>query len=273
VWVLATGCATTNAPNISAIHKAPTLNHQLQSPTADSKNQNRNELPLPAQNLFLKIYKIDPAVASEIGKLPEYQGQVADLQIRSLGRFLDLLTTASVDEKSNLRKLLEIGKPEYRRYCSPLQAIFWLLEKEEYNPKESPLKYSLNTLLKYSWKFSENERWQDFEVVTDRLNAPELINYYEIRQFKYEFRSDSSGNPYTLFRTKTGHCVDVSEFTVYCLNKGGYTASIRVVDPVPGGRGPYHVVTLFEVDGNSFIMDNGRPLKYGIVPFSKYSVD
>ena len=267
--ILTTGCATATKPNTSAIYKIPALNNQQQSLPDKSKSQTQYELPLSAQTLFVQVHNIDNVLAMEIGKLPEFQGQITDLQVRSLSRFLDLLIASSPQEKSNLKKLLEVGKPNFRRYCSPLQSIFWLLEKEDFNQKESPFSYSLNTLLKKSWNFSETNHWDDYEVVTDRLNAPELVNYYEIRQFNYESRPGQSGNSYWLFKSKTGDCKDVTAFTVYCLKKGGYKALEHKVQSPRGN--PYHMVTLFEVDGIDYIMDNGRTDTRGIVPISKYT--
>jgi hypothetical protein len=267
--IITTGCATATKPNTSAIYKIPALSDQQQSLPDKSKSQTQYELPLSAQRLFVQVHNIDNVLAMEIGKLPEFQGQISDLQVRSLSRFLDLLIASSPQEKSNLKKLLEVGKPNFRRYCSPLQSIFWLLEKEDYKQKESPFSYSLNTLLKKSWNFSETNHWDDYNVVTDRLNAPELVDYYELRQFNYESRPGQSGNSYALFKYKTGDCKDVTAFTVYCLKKGGYKAMEYKV-PSPTGN-PYHMVTLFEVDGVDYIMDNGRPDTKGVVPYSKYS--
>jgi len=269
--ILTTGCATATNPNTSAIYKIPALSNQQQSPPDKSKSQTQYEMPLSAQALFVQVHNIDNVLAMEIGKLPEFQGQITDLQVRSLSRFLDLLIASSPQEKSNLNKLLELGKPNFRRYCSPLQSIFWLLEKEDYNQKENPFSYSLNTLLKKSWNFSETNRWDDYGVVTDRLNAPELVDYYELRQFNYYHNSTPGyiGNSYLLFKTNKGECRDVTAFTVYCLNKGGYKAREHKVQS-PTGKS-YHMVTLFEVDGIEYIMDNGRPDTKGIVPYSKYS--
>jgi len=266
---LTTGCATATKPNTSAIYKIPALSDQQKSLPDKSKSQTQYEMPLSAQTLFVQVHNIDNVLAMEIGKLPEFQGQITDLQVRSLGRFLDLLIASSPQEKSNLKKLLEVGKPNYRRYCSPLQSIFWLLEKEDYNQKENPFSYPLKTLLKKSWNFSETNRWDDYEVVTDRLNAPELVDYYELRQFNYYSRPGQLGNSYFLFKTKTGDCKDVTDFTVYCLNKGGYKAMEHKVQS-PAGN-PSHRVTLFEVDGVDYIMDNGRTDTKGIVLYSEYS--
>ena len=269
IAILTTGCATATKPNTSAIYKIPALSNQEKSLPDKSKSQIQYEMPLSTQTLFVQVHNIDNVLAMEIGKLPEFQGQITDLQVRSLSRFLDLLIASSPQEKSNLKNLLEVGKPNFRRYCSPLQSIFWLLEKEDFNQKESPFSYPLKTLLKISWNFSEANRWDDYEVVTERLNAPELVDYYELRQFNYESRPGQPGNSYWLFKSKTGDCKDVTAFTVYCLTKGGYKAREHKVQSPTGN--PSHRVTLFEVDGNDYIMDNGRTDTKGIVPFFQYS--
>ena len=268
--ILTIGCVKATTPNTSAIYRIPSISNQRQTLPEKSKSQTQYEFPGSAQILFVKVNDIDNVLAIEIGRLPEFQGQISDLEVRSLSRFLDLLIISSPQEKSNLKKLLEVGKPNFRRYCSPLQAIFWLLEKEDYNTKESPFSYSLNTLLKKSWKFSEKDRWDDYDIVTDRLNAPELVSFYEIRQFYYETHPGEPANSYWLFKSKKGDCKDVTAFSVYCLKKGGYKAREYPV-PSPTGLTVPHWVTLFEVDGNEYIMDNGRPDTKGIVPFSKYS--
>lgn len=262
--VFSPGCATKNSPNISAVYKIPALAGKLPLESSKSKPQLPDRLPPPAQDLFIRLHEIDPSLAMEVGKLPEFQGQPNEVQIRSLRRFLDSISTASNDEKKNLKRFLDVGKPDSRRYCSPLQAIFWLFEKDDFDKFERPFTYSLDNLLKTSWKFSEHGRWRDYEVVTDRLNAPELIIFYEVRQFNYEHRRDSTGDPHKLFRIKKGHCVDAAEFTAYCLNKNGYSASIYKVitrDPWP------HYATLVEIDGNELIVDN---FPFGMTPLSRY---
>lgn len=271
IVVLSIGCAHINKPNISAIYRVQALKNQLQPLDPKSTLQTHQELPLSVQYLLLQLYKIDPSLAIEVGRLPEFQAQVGDLQELSLSRFIEILTKASPEERANLRGFLEVGKPDFRRYCSPLQAIFWLLETNEYDTKETPLKYSLETLLFKSWKFSEKDRWKNYEVVTDRLNAPYLINYYELRQFLYFNRGGGTSenpDPYKLFYSNYGDCIDVTDFTVYCLRKGGYKAWATTV-PSPTGR-RHHYVTSFEMDNNLFIMDNGRPNQKGIVRFDHY---
>lgn len=270
--VITIGCATTTRPNASAVYKIPTISNQLPQ-ISNIKELSKEELPKQIQYLFLKLYELDPAVAIEIGKLPEYQDNIGELQELSLRRFIDLLVKASHEEKNNIKELLNVGKPEFRRYCSPLQAIIWLLEKDEYDPMESPLKYPLDALLAKSWDFYDLKRWQNFDVVTDRLNAPFLVDYYERRQFVYEFSrkpGDLTASRYSLFKTKFGDCIDVTDFEVYCLRNGGYSAWVHNVGHIPGGYGSFHVVTVFEMEGGKYIMDNGLIMGRGIVPYDQY---
>jgi hypothetical protein len=123
--------------------------------------------------------------------------------------------------------------------------------------------------LHQAWDFSEQGRWKDLEVVTDRLNAPELIDFYEKNRFFYSLRLDHSDRSFALFKTNKGNCADVTYFTVYCLRKAGYKAYDHHVAS-PSGYA-YHHVTLFEMNGEEYIMDNGRPDKRGIVPLKNYS--
>lgn len=277
IFIIVTfGCATTTKPKTSVIYNIHDISKQL-PPLVNSKSVTKDELPRNIQNLFIKLYELDPVVAVEIGRLPEYQYNIGDIQEIALRRFIDLLGKSSPDELNNLKELLKIGKPEFRRYCSPLQAIIWLLEKDEYDSMENPLKYDLNTLLKKSWNLNllsrgEKNRWNDFDVVTERLNAPYLVDFYEQNQFFYEFSrkaGDLTANRYSLFKTKHGDCIDVTDFEVYCLRMGGYSAFVHNVGHIPGGYGSFHVVTLFEIDGRKYVMDNGRPWPLGIMPYNK----
>jgi hypothetical protein len=274
--ILLFGCATATRPNISVLYQIPELQNQLPLLPAGYKLVAMGPLPSEVQTLFQQLYSLDPGLALEIGKLPEFQDEVGEKQILALSRFTQLISNPIAEGKSNVAELLKVGKPEVRRYCTPLQAIFWLLEKNEYDPNTSLLNrnwpskiFLLNALLTNGWDFSEKDRWKDYKVVTDRLNAPELVDYYEKRKFIYAFRNDHVGQPYGLFKTDRGQCADVTAFTVDCLNKGGYEAWDHHVES-PTGRN-YHHVTRFVMDGKHYIMDNGRPDKHGIVPLEEYS--
>ena len=217
---------------------------------------------------LLKIY--NPSLPVEIGRLPDYQGNIEGNRLVALNRLYSIIENATSDQMKNLERYLNIGIPGKRSYCTPLQALLWVLEKED---DVNVLDYTLTQLLDKTWVFSEVNRWQDYEVVTDRLNAPEIVNYYERVQFVYKSkkgRQDANkGTPKKLFTNKIGNCVDHSVFDVYCLEKGGYKASIKWVNQ------RRHSICAFKVNGNKYYLDNGRPDKFlrrGIIPADEYKM-
>jgi hypothetical protein len=271
---LVSACAAATKPNVSALYEVAALKPQL--PVLPAKSEPDKQLPPEVQTLFQKLYTLDPTFALEAGKLPEFQGEIGQNQILALTRFTNLVANASPAEKADLTDLMKIGLPDFRRYCTPLQAIFWLLEKKQYNSEENLLHSSwlfkrmyIDDLLSRAWDFSEIERWDDYNTVVERLNAPELVNYYEKRRFSYTFRADHVGNSLALFKKNSGQCADATDFTVDCLRRGGYKAYEYDVRSPTGNS--YHHVTFFEMDGRGYIMDNGRPDKRGIVPQEMYS--
>jgi len=294
---LIVGCSATapvKVPNISALYRVPILQKQLPPLAEKSRPLTQEPLPETAVHLFKQLYALNPSVALEVGKLPEFQGNIGEKQILALTKFIDLIQNATEPEKANLESFLEVGKPASGQYCTPLQAIFWILERGkprtsptmqeiEYfqlakignRPGINPLDYSLEELLAQAWDFSEQDRWKDYEMVTDRLNSPELLNYYERVRFIYEIKEGRidpytyAGSPKKLFKSNRGFCMDVSAFTAYCLQKGGYKVWKRNVHP----SGYLHEVCFFEDNDKEYIMDNGRPDKFlrrGIIPSKEY---
>jgi hypothetical protein len=124
-------------------------------------------------------------------------------------------------------------------------------------------------------------RWADFNIVINRLNSPELIDYYERKRFRYHYETGHGGDFQEVkyvFKHNKGHCLQISAFTEYCLKRAGYRARIFIIVH-PNSRyssplGNYHRVCLFEVDGRKYVMDNGRSsFPRGIVPYSKYNIE
>jgi hypothetical protein len=220
-----------------------------------------------ARDLCLQLYDIDSDVALEVNKLPEFQGKIGDPQIQALSRFLKVLANASYAEKANLDRFLNSGLPKVRKYSALLQAIFWVLEKKE---DEKILTYSLETLLDKAWDFSDS-RWEDYETVTDRLNTPRLVNYYQKKRFVFVPYPEHPWNPRALFETHKGSCIEFTSFALVCLKKAGYKAAVYKPpwksDELPG----FHQVTLFRgKSGRFYVMDNGRPDPKGLMSFARY---
>ena len=251
-------------PNVSALYHIPELQSQLPLLPAGSKQGVVEPLPSEARALFQQLYSLDSRVAIEVGKLPEFQGKVSDKQILALQKFMHLFANATTKEKANLEQFLNYGKPEIRKYCTPLQAMFWMFEKMVENPlfeqlAENPLRGSFELLFRIAWDPQERDRWGNFEEVVERLNSPELIDHYERTNFIYEYNRGSPGMVRQIFRTKRGDCRDFTAFSAHCLAKAGYKAcAIKVVSLHPST--PYHVVCEFEDNGKLYIMDNScRP--------------
>ncbi len=220
-----------------------------------------------AKAFLLQLDSIDSNLALEVGRLPEFQENTREPQILALSRFINLISNASEMEKTNLAKSLEIGRPDVRKYSTPLQAIFWILEKKV---DENILGYSLVELLDKAWDFTDS-RWEDFETVTDRLNAPRLINYYEKKRFQYGLRADHSGDPKWLFQTNVGMCDEITLFTIICLRKGGYKAADHDLGKINADvHGDHHVTIFRGKSGTLYVMDNGRLCKKGVVKLSEY---
>ena len=195
---------------------------------------------------------------------------------------------------SIFRKMYEIGYPDTRKYCSPLQAYFWVAMYRDLSEYDNLLTdYSLDELLRIAWKFGrsimylsknqidilissmkdverrkeylkirsdrgdkylvmilalnyknnpemfdehglsilENESklssirsdaWNDFDEVVERLNAPELFDYYPFRYHRKYLPQSAK----TTFKKGTGDCKAYAIFAYTCLKKAGYQTFI-----------------------------------------------
>lgn len=263
-------------PNVSALYRIEAIASQL--PPLPSKQQPPKQEPLPeaAKSAFQALLGVDTNLALETGRLPVFQKDIKEKDAQALARFAELVGIATPEQKANLEALLSIGPKQFRRYSALLEAIFWTIERDGFNRNQPLLELSLVELLNKAWDFSDASRWADFETVTDRLNAPELVNYYQRIRIVYESKAGKK-DPFTgdvrgLFASSIGNCYDHSEFAAYCLEKAGYKTSVVGVHPA---KPQYHVVCRYEADGKSYFIDNGRPDKFlrrGIIPNEEYEM-
>ena len=264
------------SPNLSAVYRLGGLDAEL-PPIPDMERQKvKGKLRQDFQNVFKRIYTTNPALALEIGRLPEFQDNIDQKELPSLIRFSEIIESASPEQRKALEALLKIGIPEHRRYCTPLQSIFWIIKKQDKSLDKTILGYSLDKILDQAWDFSDQARWNDYETVTDRLNSPELVNYYQRIRLVYESKAGKrdpfEGNAHSLFVSNVGNCYDHSVFGAYFLEKAGYKTSVVGVHP---SQPRYHVVCQYEVDGKNYFIDNGRPDKFfrrGIIPKEEYEM-
>jgi hypothetical protein len=160
------------------------------------------------------------------------------------------------------------------------------LYSENKNDKEY-LKYLINRNYKYRPGIftkkarkiirkvkSENKdiRWNYFNAVVERLNAPELVDYYERQKFRYVDwwkLPTPSVSPYYVFKHNKGECVSITEFTIYCLRKAGYKAWESRSSKINIGPYTFHAFCVFENNGVKYVMDNGMPNPDGISLFDE----
>jgi hypothetical protein len=264
-------------PNISSIYRIPSIANQLPALSDKQKLPTQEPLPEAVQISFQRLFGVDRTLALEAGRVPAFQKNIKEKESLALARFTELLGTATPEQKTNLESLLNIGLKDSRRYSSVLEAIFWTLEKNDYDRNKQLLGFPLGKLLDKSWDFSDKSRWGDYETVTDRLNAPEVVNYYQRIRLVYVSRGVGTregliGHPRDLFVSGTGNCYDHSELAVYCLKKASYKTSVVGVHP---SQAHMHVVCRYEANGKSYFIDNGRPDKFlrrGIIPKEEYEM-
>lgn len=294
--------------------------------------------PLSIKSLSTK----NPTLVKELGKLPEIQDNISENEKTALELLAAIYEIYPNEFDHAFNEMNKIGQREKRRFCSPLQAIFWLAEERKNDEIVMLIKdYSLVNLLDLAWNFGEKKfykvdlklsprqadeiisrlnkrkqdlfigvrdeyvneailtlykknpysftrkdrklikehlrdnkllKWRNFDVVVDRLNAPELIDYYERKRFLYVGHGTMKNPPTTVrgvFKHDKGACGGITKFTVYCLRKNGYKAFEHRVDSYSGWV-RYHYVTVFENDGKRFVMDNGLKIGAGIIPWDSF---
>ena len=239
---------------------------------------------------FAKLEQWNPLLASEIRKLPEFQDGITIQEKKALDDLVELYADNPKVFSNAFKQMYQVGIPEVRKYCSPLQAMYWLLLDNKLNIfNQIARKYDLKLLLDKSWgqgikghylglsleKVHEiaksingkegayipdnvstdvlkkiiiynyfenptvfhkkhkaymanalnnefNNRWKNFDTVADRLNSPELVDYWVNQVFTY-------GPPiigYTKTATKTfkdrgGDCSDICQLGKIILDRSG----------------------------------------------------
>ena len=289
--------------------------------------------------IFENIKKQNSLLAEEIGKLPELQDGIQGEEQLALKVLCDVYKKNAQLLDGVFIQMNSIGLPEIRKYCSPLQALFWIARKGDSKKIEVILtNYSLENLLSHGWDFnppimtdaeiseiiedisdsklrqqylsdrktctnqqiqrlllidyrlnekvfskrskkllaaknsSNHPHWSDFNTVLLRLNSPELVNYYEQDQIQWvDWRSLPTWPVSTsyVFQHGQGDCTAIANFTALCLRRAGYKAYEYKVAP----RRPvdaHHSICVFFVDNTKYVMDNGSPLKKGILLYEEY---
>lgn len=218
--------------------------------------------PYPAE--LTELAQRNPLLVQELGKLPELQDGVSETDVNVLRDIVKLYNSDPVNFENAFNEMYKVGLPEVRKYCSPLQALFWIVQDGD-NENELLHKYDLINLLNLAWykkgfEYDGKGRWDDFKVVVDRLNSPDLVHYYMRRNFPQGLPEGRKGGdvplpPKVMFNDKYGTCRDSSNFGKYCLKKAGYEAKIILLEKGKKGAGQSAAVEFKDIDGNDYIID------------------
>jgi len=184
-----------------------------------------------------------------------------------------LLYSAKEQIERMIRTMLDEGIKGKRKYCSALEAWFWLASEEVPDETRNPsysifqtnalLRFSsVPELVRHSWRYSSasakytSDKWKDFEVVVDRLNSPRLLWIYMSSNFAYSTTTPWRDiPPEMVFRMKRGDCWTQHAFAMYVLTKNGYEAYLLGVD----WYDEYtlgHKVCMYKEGDDLFFLDN-----------------
>ena len=132
LWAILLGCST--------------------SPTAPNLPYQGSGYP----DSFSKLALNNRLIANELGKLPELQDGISEKEARALDAIVKFYRENPDAFESAFKQMYQVGLPKMRKYCSPLQALFWVAESGELEGNKDLIeRYSLKKLLDISWEFDE----------------------------------------------------------------------------------------------------------------------
>jgi len=234
---------------------------------------------------FDKLAIQNPLLVNELGKLPEIQDGISEKDAMALKQISKLYSKNQKHFSSVFESMNDVGNANVRKFCTPLQALYWLALDDKLAEIDIS-NYTLIGLLNQAWyksgfEYDGTGRWDDFSEVAERLNSPELVDYYVSRNFTYKYLKLESindyKNPYFIFRNKHGQCWLYTAFCTHCLKKAGYQAhAVTIFHGI--SRKPNHVACAYiGKDGKEYILDNsitvygiGHGLGYGIYEKKAY---
>jgi len=134
----------------------------------------------------------NPLLANELGKLPEIQDGISDSEKIALEQLVLLYESYPDEFDAAFNEMYKIGLPEYRKYCSPLQALFWIVEDGSIEKANKVIKdYSLRSLL-FEWLLerkrllSENQANELIDLIKDKRTKTEYFELYH-KVSNYQF--------------------------------------------------------------------------------------
>lgn len=105
-----------------------------------------------AADAVAAIGRLNPLLAAELGRLPEFGESLSPGHVKALETLLALVRENPARCEQVLKQMMAVGRAETRRYCAPLQALVWLvLDGQKDQARHLLAHYSLPALLCAAW--------------------------------------------------------------------------------------------------------------------------
>ncbi len=171
------GCVSTT-PNISIL---------------DEKYSGKNTEPFSSVTITLKtLFKENNLLARELGKLPDLQDGITVEEKQGTDLLLTLYMENQAAFGQMFQQMYRVGLPEKRKYCTPLQALFWLSKKKKIPSIKNQINvYSTQNLLNDTWKLGSLPEYitdQQMRLLIENIQiASEKAQYIDMwNKKKYE---------------------------------------------------------------------------------------
>ena len=112
-----------------------------------------------------ELARTNPLLVQELGRLPELQDGVSEKEMSALWEILELYRSNPDQFEKAFNEMYKVGLPEFRIYCSPLQALFWLAYDGRLDPGIID-NYTLKTLFDKAWL--NKESWKTLFTEEDK---------------------------------------------------------------------------------------------------------
>lgn len=104
--------------------------------------------------LFSILLKQNFRLVEELGKLPDLQDGISEPEKQALKNLDDIYNTHENAFQIAFNHMYAIGIAGNRKYCTPLEAFFWLIINGKSDIAKNILKnYSLTGLLDVAWQY------------------------------------------------------------------------------------------------------------------------
>lgn len=110
--------------------------------------------PGPYPPSFKELSIKNPLLAHEFGKLPEIQDGISDEETTVLENLIELYKVNPDTFGNAFEQMYKIGIPKVRKYCTPLQALFWLAQQNIDVLQPQLENYHTETLIEMAWNLN-----------------------------------------------------------------------------------------------------------------------